>query len=702
MNASKSTEKENSSDGNIERMHAELLRAKARQRRLYMLVAVTLFCGTFFTLAVIVFSNGTAIEIHPEAAKDSAVIRVLGGFGAAIGNSAYSLRGKPTIAVAAEGFKPLRKTLLASETGGTVAVTLAELPSNLRVTTKPESDKTRWFTDGKMLVIAKSLQQALFSGEHRIDIDSPYYQKKTFSVAMQRGKTLTRSVDLEPLSGQLNINTVPVGASIRINGKTVGISPVSLAKEGGLYQIEVTYDDYQTIIEDVEITNTEIIVKRDYRLALKDAYVNVRTSPANGILLLNGKKVPSTGVLTVQARKKITFTYSKRGHFSQSRSFSLAPGITKDISFQLKPEIGVVDMRSMPKATVVVDGKTMGRTPLVLKLSALPHRIELRRNGYRTYKKTVTPSRQSTQKINAVLRTELQARLAESPREFTNSIGMALKLFKPNNTFVMGAPRYEKGQRANEFLRTVRLTRPFYAGKYEVSIGQFAKFKQRQGARNNPVSSLSWIEAAQFCNWLSLREKLTPFYRIRNGQLHGANISADGYRLLSEAEWEWLARKAAKPTQSKFTWGDDTTIPANAGNIADESAKGKTTHYVPNYSDSHAGIAPIGSYPAEKTGLYDLTGNVSEWVHDVYSLIPPVGQTTESEPLGAQTGDTHTVKGSNWRSGTVTELRASYREGAKTGRDDIGFRIARYVYGGTVYGKTINGKTDARNETAGN
>jgi len=100
---------------------------------------------------------------------------------------------------------------------------------------------------------------------------------------------------------------------------------------------------------------------------------------------------------------------------------------------------------------------------------------------------------------------------------------------------------------------------------------------------------------------------------------------------------------------------------------------------VPNYSDGHAGIAPVGSYPAEPSGLYDLTGNVSEWVHDAYSLVPPVGQTTELDPLGQNTGDTHTVKGSNWRSGTITELRASYRDGAKSGRDDIGFRVARYI-----------------------
>ncbi len=686
MNASKQNDTGNGI--NIERMHAELLRAKARQRRLYILVGLTLFCAAIFTLAVIAFSNGTAIEIHPQEAKDSAIVRVSGGLGAAIGNTAYSLRSQPSIEVSAAGFKPLRKTLLASETGGTISVTLAELPGHLNVKTNPASDKTRWYIDGKMTVIAKELQQALFSGEHRIEIDSPYYRKNRFSVLMQRDKTLNRSVDLAAISGQLAIRTTPAGASVQINGEPIGLSPVSRNREGGMYRISITHDDYQTISEDVEITNSEPLIERNYRLALKQAYVRISLSPTGGVLLLNGNKVAlPVEKLAVPARAKNTLTYLKNGYFSQSRRISIAPEVEKQISFHLKPEIGVVNIRSQPNATVMIDGKNMGRTPLLIKLPALTHRIELRRNGYRTYKKTVTPNSQSTQRINAVLRTELQARLAESPRQYSNSLGIALKLFKPNDTFVMGAPRYEKGQRANEFLRTVKLTKPFYVGKYEVTVGQFSTFKQSRGAKKNPVTSLSWIEAAEFCNWLSLREKLTPFYQISGGRLRGVNVTADGYRLPSEAEWEWLARKAAKPKQSKFTWGDDTTIAKNSGNIADESAKGKTAHYVPNYSDGHAGIAPVGSYPAEKTGLYDLTGNVSEWVHDVYSLIPPVGQQTETDPLGARTGDTHTVKGSNWRSGTITELRASFREGAKAGRDDIGFRIARYVYGGAVHGK---------------
>jgi len=668
----------------IERIHTQLSQARVRQRRRYILAGFSLLLGIFFILGIIAFSNGTIIDVHPADARNTAVVKVLSSLGISVSNTVYSLQSRPAIKVSATGFQSLQKTLLPSETGGHVSIKLSELPGRLHLSTTPNSNKTHWLIDSQTIAVGKTFEKELPAGNYDIEIDNPYYLKNKISIAIERGKTLEQNIVLEPVSGHMSITTIPAGANLSINGKPAGVSPLSLTRTGGSYHLEVEHSDYQTISEDIDITNADPVVERNYRMALKKAFVHINLSPAGGVLLLNGRQVhtSSTEKLAVQARINNTLTYLKNGYYPQHKNITIDPGLEKNISLQLKPEIGVVDIRSKPKASVQIDGREMGQTPLVIKLPAMTHHIELYKKGYRTYKKTITPSSQSAQKIRAVLRTELQARLIESPGELNNSVGMALKLFKPNDTFVMGAPRYEKGQRANEFLRTVKLVRAFYIGKHEVTNAQYAGFRQRQGARNEPITSISWIEAAAYCNWLSRREKLPPFYDIRNRKLYGFHATSDGYRLPTEAEWEWLARKAAKQQQTRFTWGDDTTIPPNSGNIADEYAKGNSSRYVPNYSDGYAGIAPVGSYPPEKSGLYDLSGNVSEWVHDVYSLLPPDGQTTEIDPLGAHTGDTHTVKGSNWRSGSITELRASFREGAKAGRDDIGFRVARYVYGG--------------------
>jgi formylglycine-generating enzyme required for sulfatase activity len=77
-----------------------------------------------------------------------------------------------------------------------------------------------------------------------------------------------------------------------------------------------------------------------------------------------------------------------------------------------------------------------------------------------------------------------------------------------------------------------------------------------------------------------------------------------------------------------------------------------------------------------------MAGNVSEWVHDVYSILPPRNEKISDNPLGEQQGAAHVVKGANWRAGTITTLRPAFREGLTDGRDDLGFRIGRYLYGG--------------------
>ncbi len=671
----------------VERITAELLRAKSRQRRMYILVFLGLFVGVFCTLAMVVLSNATHIDIHPEESQESALIRIVDGVGKTVGSKLYSWSENPVIEVTASGFSPLRKTLEASEIGGTVRLELAELPGELQITTNPLSDKTRWFIDGQMAAVAALLKQDVEAGQHNVAIDSPYYLKKDILVSLERGKVLGLTIGLENVAGQFKIKTRPAGAKIHINGDLAGVSPLTLSKRGGAYELNISYGDYQAITEHVEITNSDSVVERDYRLVQKGARLNLRLSPAGGRLLLDGKMVKASGNLLVKAGRTHTLIYLKDGYFSQQQSVSVKTGEKKRVSFNLKQELGQVRVISTPAATVNIDGKDVGRTPLEMKLLAIPHQLIVHRQGYRSHRKMLRPTATSAQEVKVKLATQIEAKLAESPEMMSNSAGIELKQFRPNDLFVMGAPRSEKGQRANEFLRSVKLTRPFYISTHEVSRSQYARFKRVKAMDNVPITSISWIDAARYCNWLSKQEKMIPFYDIRGEQLRGSNMMSDGYRLPTEAEWEWLARKASKPKQTRFTWGDETTIPPKAGNIADEYANGKTARYVPNYSDGFAGIAPVGSFPVEQMGLYDLTGNASEWVHDVYALVPTAAQGVETNPLGANKGDTHTVKGSNWRSGTITELRASYRQGEKMGRDDIGFRVARYVHGGSDGGK---------------
>ena len=88
--------------------------------------------------------------------------------------------------------------------------------------------------------------------------------------------------------------------------------------------------------------------------------------------------------------------------------------------------------------------------------------------------------------------------------------------------------------------------------------------------------------------------------------------------------------------------------------------------------------SPIGTFPPSPLGIYDLGGNVAEWVNDRYSVASASGQTL-IDPLGPAEGQYHVIRGSSWRQSSISELRLAYRDFGDRGRLDVGFRIARFA-----------------------
>ncbi len=660
-----------------------LERAKVKQRITYLVVSIAIIITGLFLLGVFLVANGTKIIVSPEEASEIARLQVSSGLGFSVGDTVYSLSRNTSVHVNASGFKPATEIIPATSMGKIHRIKLYELPGKLRITTSSTYEHTRWINEGKIIAISRQLDHEFQAGNYSLTIDDPYYELKQLPVTVNRAEETSLKTELEPIKGDINILTEPPGAEVFINGEMAGISPVSIVKSGGKYSVKVSMNNYQDILDEVEIRRGSAAVQRNYILQLEKARLTVQTEPANGKLLLDGIMIDAQTPVEVEATVSHQLTYVKHGYFSHKQKLTLEPGEEKSVAIKLKAELGSVEFKSSPQAEVWVAGKKKGLTPLSLKLLAIPHRVTFRKEGYRGISKTFKPSSSAVQKIAVSLMPEKQARLNEAKPEYSHSAGGKLKLFLPSDLVTLGAARHEKGQRANEFLRTVSLTRAFYAGLNEVTNAEFGRYdaKKVTGAANEPVTSVSWSEAALFCNWLSRKEKLKPFYVVSGKRITGFNQHADGYRLLSEAEWEWLARKAGKPAQTAFVWGDESVIPANVANIADESANGQVKFYVPNYTDNFAQVAPVGSFQREASGLYDMAGNVSEWVHDYYSIVAPDKNAVQDDPLGDQSGQSHVVKGANWRSGTVTELRPAFREGLVNGRDDLGFRIGRYLYG---------------------
>jgi formylglycine-generating enzyme required for sulfatase activity len=662
---------------------SDLRAARAAQRRLYLSGLVVLVLALAGLAGGLLYANGTGVTILPADAAAEGSVTVVDGAALVLGGIVFGVAETPRIAIAAPGFRTLERRLTAAERGRRVAVELEPLPGRILATTEPAYDETRWSIDGIAVATGAALDGTVAAGQHALRAEHPWHPLVEESVVVGRGATVERTLVLPPLAGQLAIASLPEGAAVTINEAAAGVTPLVHEGAGGPYAITVAADGYEPVNETIELTRDAPEATRNYRLKPAAALLTVTVEPGGGELLLDGRRIEPGQAQEVASGRDHRVSYLRPGWKGTSETVQLAPGEARTLALSLARDLGTVEIHAAPDAEIYVDGTRAGTGRATLSLSAVPHRIELRKPGYRTIAKTVTPSGTRTIVLRETLQTELAARVAAAPRVYRNSAGIEMVLFTPSGSFTMGAPRGEKGQRANEFLRNVTLAKRFYASRHEVTNAQYSEF--RAGAGNGvasaPVTGVSWIAAAEFCNWLSAREKLVPFYRIAAGRLAGFEPTADGYRMLSEAEWEWLARRAGKPAQTIFTWGDMDVVPKAAGNIADETARGLTRDYVPNYIDGHAQLAPVGSYPAEPSGLFDMTGNVNEWVHDYYDLVPPRAGARYTDPLGPANGDTHVVKGSSWRSGTRTTLRASFRDGLAASRDDVGFRIGRYLYG---------------------
>ena len=153
-----------------------------------------------------------------------------------------------------------------------------------------------------------------------------------------------------------------------------------------------------------------------------------------------------------------------------------------------------------------------------------------------------------------------------------------------------------------------------------------------------------------------------------------------GYRLPTEAEWAWAARKAGRSKVQKFPWGDRMPPAPKSGNYADASASSILAGVIPGYSDGFAATSPTDAFAPNALGLHDTGGNVAEWVHDVYAVRPALGRGLETDPMGADEGELHVIRGSSWMHSTVTELRLTFRDYGEKARPDVGFRVARYVF----------------------
>jgi formylglycine-generating enzyme required for sulfatase activity len=245
-------------------------------------------------------------------------------------------------------------------------------------------------------------------------------------------------------------------------------------------------------------------------------------------------------------------------------------------------------------------------------------------------------------------------------------------------TFMMGSPITEAWREKDENQRHVTVN-DFYIGKYTVTQREY---REVMGINPSafigdalPVENVTWHEAVQYCNARSVKERLTPVYSM-DGDTIRWNRNANGYRLPTEAEWEYACRAG---TITPFN--TENHISTTQANYYGTYPYMIETHYFsqrelstpPGEYRQHT--VPVGSFAPNKWGLFDMHGNVGEWCWDWYGEYAGVEQT---DPAGASAGTYRVTRGGGWND-FGKHLRSAYRAASPplNRMANIGFRLAR-------------------------
>ena len=646
------------------------------------LLALGAFCAWFML---------TARAVYIETQPPDADVRISGSLKLKLANR-YLLRpGAHDINLSAGGFHPLQETLLVSEQAAQHYIyRLEKLPGHLRIDSG-EVTGAEVLLDGVSKGETPLNLRDLTPGEYVVEIRTErYFPYRTQVILEGLDREQHLNAELKPAWAEISFASEPPDAQVFSGDEMLGATPLTAQLPEGRHDIRIRAAGYKVWQDSIAVVAGEPQAVTGIRLEPADATLFLASSPARANATVNGNFLGLTPLevpLTPGEATKIRLF--KQGYKPAARSVTAQSGEQKRLSVTLEPELVPVVVRVEPgDAKIFVDGAPVGVGNRTLQLSTSKHQIEVRKQGYVEYKTDLMPHVGVDHELIVRLKTVKQAKLEALKPVITAPAGQTLKLFYPA-AVTMGASRREPGRRANETVRNVRLTRPFYLAVTEVTNREYRLFDKSfsSGAvRGNslngdtqPAANLTWEQAAGYCNWLSKEESLTPFYIEEGGRITGFDKSADGYRLPTEAEWAWAARTTNTGATLKFPWGAEMPPGKNSGNYADRKAAALFGRIVGNYDDGYAVSAPVGSFSPNDKGLFDLGGNVAEWVNDFYDVVVSVGNKVEADPMGPASGEFHVMRGSSWAHGAITELRLSYRDYGSKSREDVGFRIARYA-----------------------
>ena len=657
---------------------------------------------------------GRSIEVVTHPAADATHLE--GAFPALRTGARHFVRpGQYQLVVERKGYETLRRPVtVTAASGQRLEYTLEKLPGRLRIEVPVAAQVA---IDGKAAGRAPG-EFKLRAGRHVVAVTADRHLPFQADVSIEgEDRPQVLQAKLVPAWAVLNVLSEPAGAEVRIGGEARGVTPLELELGAGSHRVELRHAGFKDWVTDVQIVANQPQTLGPVRLGLPDARLAVSSKPAGVSVSVGGAYRGRTPIeIDVRPETPLPIVLARDGYESATSSVTLAPGEKRSLEFVLPAILGEITVQGTPSnAEVLADGRLLGKLGQTFRLPSASQTLDVRAQGYRTRRVAITPRPGLPQVIEVRLDAERggNAAVAAVPAAgaaagaaaaatgdpvvsasqgplapvIRTKAGQELKLV-PAGAFTMGSPRRESGRRANESQRPVELRRRFYLATREVTNAEFRQFDaaHRSGyvgqstleRDKQPVASVSWQEAAAYCNWLSKQEGLPAAYEMKGGRLAPAQPMNTGYRLPTEAEWEWVARANRDGTLRKYPWGDALPVPAGSGNFGDRMAQPLLQTVIEGYDDGNAVAAPVGSFAPNALGYHDMGGNVAEWTSDLYT-VQPSASAAAVDPLAVGGGKLYVIRGSSWRHATVTELRAAFRDFGEGGRDDVGLRIARYA-----------------------
>ena len=612
--------------------------------------------------------------------------------------SYYLMRpGKYTLKALKECFLPLDHTFwVSNEKNQNLRLKMQQRPGRLMIRAH-DSDDTKKnilgapvYVDGAVVGNTPIEKFEILPGLHNIEIRAENYQDFQTDVNVD-GCDKFQEFNLALLPGwsDIIVRSVPLDATVLIDGKSFGKTPLHTQLSPGSYLLEISADGFKTWKHRLIVKPNKPQEIKEVRLQPEDGKLTINTKPDSANIIVDGTFVGQTPLtLDLSPDKHHVVQISKAGYEKTNRKVQIASAVSKQLNVNLKSRYGIVHLSVEPPDTeLIIDGKSWGVVPKQLNLIAVEHQLEFNKKDFHPYRIRITPRPGFSKQLTVALKKKGGSNKTE-PLVMTTQTGYRLKLIRPGS-YTMGSSRREQGHRSNETLRKVILKRPFYMGLKEVSNQAFKEFLaqhnsgffQSQGLNNaaQPAVRVTWEQAARFCNWLSAKASLPPAYVQKGNTLIAVEPLNTGYRLPTEAEWEYCARFTGKHAFSKYPWGNKFPPVQLSGNYSDQSAKNLLPNVLEGYNDGYITTAPPATFKSNFLGLYDMGGNVAEWCHDFYTIYSYDPEKIYVDPTGPKNGKHHVIRGSGWKHGSISTLRLAYRSYGDDKREDVGFRVCRYL-----------------------